>query len=147
MRWKVYSSGWFNTPTLRSVGWHHGRIVVGPALANSAPNVDYYIDDMDNPTFSHNAILIYSGYNVVELNTAYGSTRGYMDDVTFAVATPPKLNASLNVNNVLLTWPGLGFTLQSATDITGTFTDIVGATSPYTNDIVTNPMMFFRLRN
>ncbi len=142
-----YASGWFNLPVTRSVGWHHGRVIVGPALPESAPNVEFYIDDMVNPTFTHNAILLYSGYNVIELNTAYGATFGYTDDVSFSVVVPPKLSAAVNGSEMVLSWPGLGFTLQSATDVAGPYTEVVGAMSPYTNDISANPMQFFRLRN
>jgi len=141
-----YASGWFNTPTARTVGWHHGRIIVGPTIDNSAPNVDYYIDDMVTPTFSHNAILRYGGYNVVELNTAYGATFGYMDDVSFGIAVPPKITATQSGNNIVLTWPG-SFSLQSAADVTGPYADVAGAVSPYSFDATTSPSQFFRLRN
>ncbi len=146
-----YDNGWFNTPTTRSVGWHHGRIIVGPALTNSANNADFYIDDMTNPTFTHNAILDY-GYNVIEININYGATSGYYDDISFAVAatpnlTVPTLTASLVGADLVLTWPGLGFTLQSSTNLVGSnFFDIAGAKSPYTNRVELNPMRFFRLR-
>jgi len=146
-----YDNGWFNTPTTRSVGWHHGRIIVGPALTNSANNADFYIDDMTNPTFTHNAIVDY-GYNVIEINVNYGATSGYYDDISFAVATTPNvpvptLAASLIGTDLVLTWPGLGFTLQSSTNLVGnSFVDIAGAKSRYTNSVELNPMRFFRLR-
>ncbi len=146
-----YDNGWFNTPTARSVGWHHGRIIVGPPLTNSVNNVDFYIDDMTNPTLTHNAILDY-GYNVIEININYGATSGYYDDISFAVATTPNqtkptLTASLVGADLVLTWPGLGFTLQSSTNLVGnSFVDIAGAKSPYTNSVELNPMRFFRLR-
>jgi hypothetical protein len=73
---------YFNTNTGRSVGWHHGRIVVGPALADSTNDVYFYIDDMANPTFTHNSVTKW-GYNVIEINTMYGTISGYFDDVTF----------------------------------------------------------------
>src|SRR5882724_9729009 len=38
-----------------------------------------------------------------------------------------------------------GFNLQSAPAVTGTFTNLSGATSPYTN-VTTGPQQFFRLR-
>ena len=38
-----------------------------------------------------------------------------------------------------------GFNLQSAPAVTGTFTNISGATSPYTN-LLTSPQLFFRLK-
>jgi hypothetical protein len=47
-------------------------------------------------------------------------------------------------NTIVLTWSDPGFALQAATEATGTYTNIPGATSPYTNAIV-GPQQFFRL--
>jgi hypothetical protein len=46
-------------------------------------------------------------------------------------------------DQVVLTWPA--GTLQQSTDVTGTYTDVVGATSPYTNAI-SGPQGFFRIK-
>jgi len=46
----------------------------------------------------------------------------------------------------ILTWLDPSFMLQSSLSTTGTFTDVLGASSPYTNPI-TGPAKFFRLRN
>jgi hypothetical protein len=42
-------------------------------------------------------------------------------------------------------WNNAGFTLQSAWSIGGPFTNVLGATSPYTV-ITTNTQQFFRLQ-
>ena len=75
--------GWFNLSVTRSVGWHEGKIVV-----DGANNVSFYIDDMNNPVLTHSAVLTY-GYNVLELNTGYGPTTGYFDDVRFSLIPEP----------------------------------------------------------
>jgi hypothetical protein len=85
--------GWFNTSTLRSVGWHHGAIVVGPMLADGTNDVTFFIDDMTTPTLEHNSMTNY-GYNVIEINTKFGPKTGYFDDINFTVlsgggAAPP----------------------------------------------------------
>jgi hypothetical protein len=95
---------YFNTSTSRSVGWHQGRIVVGPALGNGTANVDFYIDDMLNPTFSHNSVTAW-GFNVIELNTKFGSQTGYFDDLSFSVIPEPGSAALLLLGG--LTWLGL----------------------------------------
>jgi hypothetical protein len=77
------TAGWFNTTATRSVGWHHGRVVV-----NSANLASFYIDDMVTPVFSHDAVETF-GYNVLELNNNYGPTSGYFDDVSFSVVPEP----------------------------------------------------------
>ena len=47
-------------------------------------------------------------------------------------------------NQLVLSWTNAVFGLQSASAITGTFTNLPGATSPYTNSI-TGAQQFFRL--
>jgi hypothetical protein len=75
--------GWFNLGVTRSVGWHEGKITV-----DGANNVSFYIDDMNNPLLTHNAVET-SGYNVLEVNTGYGPIPGYFDDVSFSVIPEP----------------------------------------------------------
>ena len=48
-------------------------------------------------------------------------------------------------NNLVLTWP-TGWTLQSATNVAGPYSDATNATSPYTNNMTILPQQFFRLR-
>ncbi|HEX5219705.1 MAG TPA: hypothetical protein VFZ59_09070 [Verrucomicrobiae bacterium] len=55
------------------------------------------------------------------------------------------LEFSRQGNNLLLTWP-TGFTLQSSTVVTGPYTDVPAATSPYAVDMTLEPQRFFRLR-
>lgn len=59
-------------------------------------------------------------------------------------ATPPTLNIRRLGSNVVLNWTDAAFGLQSAPAITGTFTNVPGATSPYTNSI-SGGQRFFRL--
>ena len=47
-------------------------------------------------------------------------------------------------NQLVLSWTKAGFTLQSAPLASGTFTNIPGATSPYTNSM-TSAQQYFRL--
>ena len=49
-------------------------------------------------------------------------------------------------NRAVLTWVNSGFSLQSAPDITGTFTNVPGARSPYTNPI-SGSQQFFQLKS
>ena len=82
-------SGWFNTPVSRTVGWHLGRIVIGDALPDGTNPVDFYIDNTATPAFSSNSVTNF-GYNVIELNTNYGTTAGYMDDVVLSTSAIPE---------------------------------------------------------
>jgi hypothetical protein len=66
-----------------------------------------------------------------------------------ASATPcttnqlPGLSVQISGDNLVLNWSN-GI-LQSATNVPGSWYDIVGAASPYTNLLV-GPQQFFRLR-
>jgi hypothetical protein len=60
-----------------------------------------------------------------------------------ALKYAPKLYHRMFGGNPVLTWSGPG-ALQSASDIAGSYTDISGATSPYTN--TTSGPLFFRVR-
>ena len=48
-------------------------------------------------------------------------------------------------SNLVLTWPA-GWMFQSATNVSGPYFDIPGATAPYTNATPLLPQQFFRLR-
>ena len=65
--------------------------------------------------------------------------------IKYSSSVPPSRLAFEKLNNQLvLSWTNAGFTLQSAPVVPGTFTNIPGATSPYTNPI-TGAQQFFRL--
>ena len=77
-------------------------------------------------------------------------------DLSFKLTTPtnvcgPILIRYLTTNLVVLTWSS-GFLQVSAgasllsTNVEGTYVDVPGATSPYTNDTTVVPLKFFRLR-
>jgi hypothetical protein len=87
-----YSSGWFNTTTPRSVGWHLAQILVGPALGDGTNDVSFYIDNLATPTLTHNSVTPF-GYNVIELNTDFGPTTGYFDDISFSAVPEPSAPA------------------------------------------------------
>ncbi len=86
------STGWFNTTTPRSVGWHQAEIVVGPALGDGTNNVSFFIDNLLTPTLTHNSTTSF-GYNVLELNANFDPTSGttaYYDDISFSVNPVPE---------------------------------------------------------
>jgi hypothetical protein len=51
-----------------------------------------------------------------------------------------------DANNLILRWTDPAFGLQAAPGVTGTYTNVPGATSPHTNP-VTRAQQFFRLRH
>jgi len=83
-------------------------------------------------------------------NTLYGTAVGggsSGNGTVFSLSLPlPQLTIIRSEAKVVLTWPAnaAGFTLQSAPAVTGTFTNLPGATSPYTNSI-SGAQQYFRL--
>jgi uncharacterized repeat protein (TIGR03803 family) len=61
-----------------------------------------------------------------------------------AFTAPIPLNIQLIANSAVLTWSDPGFSLQAAPLLGGTFTNVPGSTSPYTNAI-SGSQRYFRL--
>jgi uncharacterized repeat protein (TIGR03803 family) len=87
---------------------------------------------------------------VVAGNSLFGTAlRGgiYGNGTIFALAptpTPIPLNFQWTNNAVVLSWTNAAFALQSAPALSGVYTNVPGASSPYTN-AATGSQMFFRL--
>jgi len=84
-------------------------------------------------------------------DTLFGTTWGggaYGKGTMFKlklVGNPPLLQiARKSTNSGILTWTNAAFTLQSAATAAGVYTNVPGATSPYTNN-VTGRQNFYRL--
>ncbi len=58
---------------------------------------------------------------------------------------PPVLSATSEPGTMTLNWDG-SFFLQSATNVTGAYQDVINGTRPYTNNIGPADQQFFRLR-
>jgi uncharacterized repeat protein (TIGR03803 family) len=84
---------------------------------------------------------------VVTGNALYGTTE-YGGDWGFGTLFKINLSVSLTItplsNATVLSWPGPAFSLQAASVLAGAYTNIPGATSPYTNTPTVSPR-FFRL--
>jgi len=78
--------------------------------------------------------------------TGYSGGGGYYDYATIkysGLLTAIPLNIQRTGNQIVLSWSNAAFGLQSTT-VQGAFTNIPGATSPYTNSFP-DPRRFFRL--
>jgi hypothetical protein len=62
-----------------------------------------------------------------------------------SLPAPIPLNFQLTGNQLVLSWSNASFSLQSATAAAGSYTNVPGATSPYTN-LTTSDRLFFRLK-
>ena len=67
------------------------------------------------------------------------------NDVSSFEAIGPRLNILPSACPLVLQWNN-GFTLQAATNVGGTYVDLAGTASPYTNQLTNLPQRFFRLR-
>ena len=84
---------------------------------------------------------------VLDGGALYGTTRyggNAARGVVFKLELSPPLNFQIAANKLVLTWTNSSFSLQTSADIFGTFTNIQGATSAYTNSPDEN-QRFFRL--
>jgi hypothetical protein len=225
---------YFDTTALRSIGWHHARILVGPAdPATHVASAMFFVDDMSNAAFSHDLPAGSVGFNAIHMVSASifapqtTGTAGFWDDVSFQAAndpyivqqpvsrtndylttatftvvamgtsyqwqkdghsiggatsatltlnavssldegtytcvvtgangsipssaatltvsgSPPILTATLVGQKVVITWAG-SYPLLSATNVTGPYTVVTGATSPYTNNPPLASRRFFGL--
>jgi uncharacterized repeat protein (TIGR03803 family) len=82
-------------------------------------------------------------------NTLYGTTYSggtNGDGTVFALSLGPiPLNIQTISNAVVLNWGNPAFSLQAATNVSGIYANVPGATSPCTN-IITGSQQFFRLQ-
>jgi len=92
--------------------------------------------------------LVLSHYNLYGATTLGGSLGS---GTVFSISFAPRMTIVPSGANVVMSWPSnfvgfdyTGFILQSAPSIAGTFTNIAGATTPYTNTI-TGSQRYFRL--
>jgi len=100
------------------------------------PAYGYYIRHAINVTFTN----CYTSASVAD-------ARPWMNtnDVSNLKVIGPVLNIVHAPANAVLQWNN-GYTLQTSTNLSGTYTDLVGASSLYTNRLTNSPQRFFRLR-
>lgn len=122
-----------------SDGW--GTVFMIYTNGTGLTNIYAFTDGSDGS--DPEAGLVLSG------STLYGTTGGnnaYGDGEVFAIAPSQAVMLNYTVQNgqVTFTWGGAPYYLQSAPAVNGTYTNITGASSPYTI-AVTNGTQFFRL--
>jgi len=122
------------------------------------PGFDQPFTNLHNFTYGSDGAGPIGGL-ILTNNTLYGTANlggSSGAGIVFSISLPaPPLLLTIipSGTNVVLTWPtnvagydftGSGYTLQSASAITGTFTNLAAPTSPYTNPL-SGPQQFFRM--
>ena len=106
------------------------------------PELDLDVAGQTLPNFAYTVSGVLYSANSTVTNTIV-VTR-FSDVVTNAI-TPIPLTAVFSGGNVTFTWSDASFSLQSATNLPGPFSTIIGATSGFTTNTASQPEMFFRL--
>ena len=100
------------------------------------PAYGYYLRHATNVTFTNCFSSAASADARPWINT---------NDVSNLTIVGPMLNILPGTGSLVLQWNN-GFTLQTATNVSGPYSDLIGATSLYTNQFANTPERFFRLR-
>lgn len=93
---------------------------------------------VDNSGSATTTVLATAGVNQNLRGVRFGPN-------TIAVAPPAVITLTQNGSNIVLSWPA-PYSLQSSTDVAGTFTNVVGATSPYTVNVSAATRAFFKVK-
>ncbi len=145
-RWEFDGSIWTNVYTLGGGLPQGARHVTadfsGPnpvlyAISSDEGN-NRLVTITDTGAASAGTTLASSGVNQNFRGIRFGPTE-------FAVVRRPTLLFSVEADKIILTWSG-SFTLLSATNVAGVYTDVPSATSPYTNSLSSASQLFFGLR-
>jgi Immunoglobulin I-set domain/Immunoglobulin domain len=150
-RWEYSGSSWNLAYTLTDGYGTKGPRYVAADFSGANPVV--YVTTDDN-TFDNNRIVRTedTGAGSTGVTLAYAGVNETFRGIHFgpvesaAIVMQPTLLFVRNGTNFILSWSG-SFTLQSATNVVGPYSDVSSATSPYTNSLSAAGQMFFRLRN
>jgi hypothetical protein len=144
------------TTTVNNDQWHHVAYVYDQGVNGF---IRIYVDGQLAASNPNSGAWSWDPAQRLELGKSHDNYwrrfNGYLDDVQFygrilsaaEVAQSMTLGPSISIqkigSNVVLSWPR--GTLQSASNVAGTYTSVSGAASPYTNS-PTESKRFFRVQ-
>jgi uncharacterized repeat protein (TIGR03803 family) len=137
----IASTLYGTTPNGGDAGW--GTIFQVNTNLNAITPLYQFLDSSDGASpeaglaFVNNAL-----YGTTQAQNGYGYGTVFEYELTLA----PTLTIARNGSQVTLTWTATGFSLQSAPSLTGVYTNVPSATSPYTRTI-SGTQLFYRLAN
>ena len=136
--WISILSGGSSDPTFNGIAYGSGTLVVagGSAAILSSPDGTNWTKRVTINAISQRFIVY--GANSFVVGGSGGVT-------VQALAALPTIIPTYDSGTLTLTWTG-GGTLQAAPEVTGTYTNIPGASSPFSLTPLTEPRLFFRVR-
>jgi hypothetical protein len=111
-------------------------------VSESSPSITG-TDSLQTSPVGHYGLRQDSGFGVIELGKLKVAT-SFAEVVTQTAPAPEPLQFQLFGSDLVLSWTNTAFTLQASPLVSGTFTNITGASSPHTNP-VTSSQGYFRL--
>jgi hypothetical protein len=137
----LYVDG-LNTPIVSGTAKANFPVVADLNLGRFTNNALYFTGQMDEARI-HQGVdssnWLWASYLTVASNSVFAN----YGNVSSSVLPPVMINIARQGNQVVLTWPQ--GTLQTAPNLLATFTNINGATSPYTN-AASNITQFYRVK-
>ena len=132
-----------------------GYVVRSVAVDPTSPNDVYFWSIFGTPVYhaSQNGTQVVAASGGIDggatqlISVSGPAPRLLMAGTTgaYELAFPrPNLNIVRSGNSVVLSWTNSTYTLQAAPNTTGAYTNIPGATSPFTNSLLSS-RRFFRL--
>ena len=145
-RWQFDGSSWSLAYTL-SDQLPGGAYYVAADFSGANPVVYAVTTDQDNNRIVR---IVDTGAGATGTVVAYAGANQNFRGIRLGPAattstTHPTLFETPAAGAVVLNWNG-SYILQSATNVTGIYQDVINGTRPYTNSTGSAPQMFFRLR-
>ncbi len=138
----AFQNGVFYTNVLTVTRTAASTVNFSMAVSGGGTNWSYSHVDTDYAYPRFDAIGIRSASAALSADSLEISR--LLVEVVTAAPAPAPLNIASSGSNVTLTWTNSAFTLQAAPNVTGTYTNVAGATSPYTVP-ASGAARFFRL--
>ena len=139
------SDVYFGTNSGTAISSSGNEIITVTNSSGLSTRIEFFNLDLDTtnqplPAYAYKVSGVLYGFNT---NWVVGVTR--FADIVTNLPSPIPLNAVFSGGNVTFTWSDSSFNLQSAANVTGPYTTILGASSGFITNTASGKTMFFRL--